>query len=174
MIIAGLTLIIGLLNSVIFDAVCTADIMWRVIISIATHCSACVLYGYTFSLRNEQDINDSKYLVAYGWGVNGFFSVLGSVLVVMLSMSYGFRVVFILSALIYLGAMIVVKKLESSNAAKQNRGTSKKRWSLKVLQFTSASYLSKLFDIYYLLFEQYHLLTIYKFIAVWFFCFHSV
>jgi hypothetical protein len=62
--------------------------------------------------------NNSKYLVAYGWGVNGFFSVLGSVLVVILSMSFGFRVVFIISAVIYLAAMLTAGKLKLQEETK--------------------------------------------------------
>ena len=54
--------------------------------------------------------DDSRFLTAYCWGVNGFFSVIGSILVVMLSMTFGFRVVFLFSAVIYLAALIVVKR----------------------------------------------------------------
>jgi hypothetical protein len=46
--------------------------------------------------------------------VNGFFSVLGSILVVMLTMSYGFKVVFVIAAVLYLGAMVLSKKIETS------------------------------------------------------------
>lgn len=110
-VIAGLTIVLGLLNSVIFDALVRTDIMWRVIISILLIAPLAFFMGIPFPYGMSKISNDSKYLVAYGWGVNGFFSVLGSVLVVILSMSYGFRVVFILSALIYIGAMLVVKRL---------------------------------------------------------------
>ncbi len=39
--------------------------------------------------------------IAWGWAVNGFFSVVSSVLATMLSMSYGFRVVLLLGAIVY-------------------------------------------------------------------------
>ncbi|HEV7734544.1 MAG TPA: hypothetical protein VGR62_20390 [Candidatus Binatia bacterium] len=43
--------------------------------------------------------------VAWAWAVNGFFSVVGSVLSTMVSMSYGFRVVFLVSGLLYVLAI---------------------------------------------------------------------
>jgi len=110
-IIAVLTVIIGLLNSVIFDSLVRMDIMWRVLISIGIIAPLAFFMGIPFPYGMSKIDNNSKYLVAFGWGVNGFFSVLGSVLVVMLSMSYGFRVVFIIAAVLYLGAMFVGGKL---------------------------------------------------------------
>ena len=109
--IIGLTLIIGLLNSFIFESFVRADIFWRIIISIILIAPLAFFMGIPFPYGMSKITNNVKYLVAYGWGVNGFFSVLGSVLVVMLSMSYGFRVVFVLSSLIYLGAMLTVRRL---------------------------------------------------------------
>ena len=66
--------------------------------------------GIPFPYGISRIESDSRYLTAYTWGVNGFFSVIGAVLVVMLTMSYGFKAVFILSALIYLAAMLVVRR----------------------------------------------------------------
>jgi hypothetical protein len=40
--------------------------------------------------------------------VNGFFSVIGSVLAVIIAMVLGFRIVFLLGAVVYLIAMIFV------------------------------------------------------------------
>ncbi len=110
-IIAALTILIGLLNSVIFDSLVRMDIMWRVIISVAMIAPLAFFMGIPFPYGMSRIDNNSKYLVAYGWGVNGFFSVLGSVLAVMLSMSYGFKAVFILAAVLYLGAMVVGGRL---------------------------------------------------------------
>ena len=57
----------------------------------------------------------STILTAYSWGINCFFSVIGSILVIMLSMSVGFIIVFILSALIYAGAMFTVRRFEKKH-----------------------------------------------------------
>jgi hypothetical protein len=116
LIIMGLTLIIGLLNSVIFEQFVRAELIWRVVISVVLIAPLAFFMGIPFPFGMSRIDNNSKYLVAYGWGVNGFFSVLGSVLVVMLSMSFGFRAVFVISALIYLVAMMVVRKMEPQKA----------------------------------------------------------
>lgn len=110
-IIAGLTLLIGLLNPVIFEAFVRTDILWRVVISVAVIAPLAFFMGIPFPYGMSRIDNNSKYLVAYGWGVNGFFSVLGSVLVIMLSMSFGFKVVFIIAALLYAGAMLTARTL---------------------------------------------------------------
>lgn len=115
-IIAALAVILGLANSAIFEALVRMDIMWRVIISIGLIAPIAFFMGIPFPYGMSMIDNNQKYLVAYGWGVNGFFSVLGSVLVIMISMSYGFKVVFILSALLYLAAMLVSGKLKPKAA----------------------------------------------------------
>jgi spermidine synthase len=49
--------------------------------------------------------------VAWGWAVNGFFSVLGSTLTTVLSMTYGFRTVLLLGLLAYgLAAALLAEK----------------------------------------------------------------
>ncbi|MGH7288771.1 MAG: hypothetical protein ACREI8_12205, partial [Myxococcota bacterium] len=54
--------------------------------------------------------------VAWGWAVNGFFSVIGSVLTTVLSMSYGFRVVMFLGLASYALAAALLYSLPSRAA----------------------------------------------------------
>jgi hypothetical protein len=56
--------------------------------------------------------SSSPELVPWAWGVNGFFTVIGSVLALMLSMMTGFQAVLWIAVLIYLLCMILVKRLE--------------------------------------------------------------
>lgn len=116
-IIAVLTAVIGLTNAAIFESLARMDIIWRVIISVGMIAPLAFFMGIPFPYGMSAIDNNSRYLVAYGWGVNGFFSVLGSVLVVMLSMSFGFKTVFIVSAVIYLLAMFVSGMLKTEKAA---------------------------------------------------------
>jgi hypothetical protein len=53
--------------------------------------------------------------VAWGWAVNGFFSVIGSVLTTMLSMSYGFRAVLFLGLAAYAVAAALLASLRASS-----------------------------------------------------------
>jgi hypothetical protein len=115
-----LTAIIGLFNTAIFNLFVRADIIWRVIISVIIIAPLAFLMGIPFpygftkvpvpeSAKGEKN----TMLTAYSWGINCFFSVIGSILVVIFSMSLGFRFVFILSALIYTGAMFTVRRFET-------------------------------------------------------------
>jgi len=53
----------------------------------------------------------SREYVAWGWAVNGFASVIGSVLTTMLAMTYGFRVVLVCALLTYTVALIALRTL---------------------------------------------------------------
>ncbi|MCP4642815.1 MAG: hypothetical protein GY851_20375 [bacterium] len=53
-------------------------------------------------LRHVASLTDHKTeYVAWGWAVNGFFSVIGSVLTTILAMMLGFRLVYLLALLVY-------------------------------------------------------------------------
>ncbi|HEV3452516.1 MAG TPA: hypothetical protein VG869_15120 [Acidimicrobiia bacterium] len=53
----------------------------------------------------------SREYVAWGWAVNGFASVIGSVLSTILAMSFGFNAVLVLALLLYLGALALLRAL---------------------------------------------------------------
>lgn len=99
------SILIGLLSPWLIESLVRLDILFRVLVSAAIIAPLAVAMGIPFPLGMKQiDLpkeDSNRYLTAYSWGINGFFSVLGSILVVILSMSYGFRIVFIISALIY-------------------------------------------------------------------------
>lgn len=56
----------------------------------------------------------SREYVAWGWAVNGFASVMGSVLTTLLSMTYGFRVVMIIALCVYAVAVVALRSLMTS------------------------------------------------------------
>jgi hypothetical protein len=56
----------------------------------------------------------SREYVAWGWAVNGFASVMGSVLTTLLSMTFGFRVVMAVALLVYAVAVLALRSLMSS------------------------------------------------------------
>ncbi|HEX7132662.1 MAG TPA: hypothetical protein VF228_08805 [Iamia sp.] len=58
--------------------------------------------------------NLSREYVAWGWAVNGFASVIGSVLTTLLSMTFGFRVVMIIALGVYAVAVVALKSLMTS------------------------------------------------------------
>lgn len=52
--------------------------------------------------------------VAWGWAVNGFASVAGSVLTTVLAMMFGFNVVLVLGLAVYLAALVALRTLAAS------------------------------------------------------------
>lgn len=56
--------------------------------------------------------------IAWGWAVNGFFSVIGSVLTTILSMTFGFRVVLMLGLAAYAIAVLVLRGISSEASAR--------------------------------------------------------
>lgn len=60
----------------------------------------------------------SEAYVAWGWAVNGFFSVIGSVLTTILSMTFGFRVVLLLGLAAYAVAAWLLSSLLRGNGAR--------------------------------------------------------
>ena len=57
------------------------------------------------------DPEHSSEYVAWGWAINGFFSVIGSTLTTMVSMTYGFRVVLGISVVLYLVVILLMRRL---------------------------------------------------------------
>ena len=49
--------------------------------------------------------------VAWSWAINGFFSVIGSVLTTILAMTYGFRLVQLFGLLAYAAAAVALSRL---------------------------------------------------------------
>jgi len=56
-----------------------------------------------------------KQYIAWAWAINGFFSVVASVLAIILSMTLGFQSVFILAFLIYLIGVAAFSRLPAPN-----------------------------------------------------------
>ena len=55
--------------------------------------------------------------VAWGWAVNGFASVIGSVLTTIIAMIFGFNVVLALAMVVYLLALVALRRLQRPVAA---------------------------------------------------------
>lgn len=66
------------------------------------------LLGMPFPLGLRLAMQRSSALGSWAWGVNGFFTVIGTVLALILGMMIGFRMVLLLAGASYLGALAVV------------------------------------------------------------------
>ncbi len=107
-IIALLTLAIGILNPYIFNSLVRLELYWRIIISAVIIFPLGFFMGMPFPIGMSLILPSEKRFVAFAWGVNGFFSVIGTVSAIILAMMFGFRFVFILGAVIYIVAMVLI------------------------------------------------------------------
>lgn len=107
-IIALLTLAIGILNPYIFNSLVRLELHWRILVSALIIFPLGFFMGMPFPIGMSLILPSEKRFVAFAWGVNGFFSVIGTVSAIMLAMMFGFRFVFILGAVIYIVAMVLV------------------------------------------------------------------
>ena len=70
----------------------------------------CMGMPFPLGVRLVEAVN--RPLVPWAWAVNGFASVLGSILAVMLAQSYGFAVVMGLAVAVYLLGLLAVTMLD--------------------------------------------------------------
>lgn len=107
-IIVILALAIGILNPIIFESLVRLDLAWRIIISALIIFPLGFFMGMPFPIGMSLILPAEKRFVAFAWGVNGFFSVIGTVSAIILAMIFGYRFVFILGAVIYILALLLV------------------------------------------------------------------
>ena len=98
-----------LLTASALPAIFQATLGWsfpaRLVIAVLTLMPVGLLLGMPFPLGLRLASREGDGLVAWCWGINGFATVLGTVLAMMCGMTYGFRVVLVLAALCYVAAL---------------------------------------------------------------------
>jgi hypothetical protein len=96
------------------DALQTASLTGRVLVAVAVLAPLGFCLGMFMPLGlgavARLSTHDEEY-VAWAWAVNGFFSVIGSVLTTILSMSFGFRAVQVAALAVYAVAVAAFLRL---------------------------------------------------------------
>ena len=92
----------------IFTATLGLAMSWRVAIAVAVIAPLGLLLGMPFPIGVRIVAKEAPALVPWGWGVNGFCTVIGSVGAMILGMAFGFKVVLFVAGLCYLGSLIVI------------------------------------------------------------------
>jgi len=82
----------------------------RVLLAIVLLAPLGVVLGMPFPLGLQIVSVEASAIVPWAWGVNGFFTVIGTVLALILAMSFGFKVVMLLGGLSYLIAWMAISK----------------------------------------------------------------
>jgi hypothetical protein len=95
----------------LFHWLLALDLIYRVALSILLLAPLGLLMGMPFPLGIRLVDRVNLTLVPWAWGVNGFGSVVGSILAVMVAQSYGFALVIGLAVVIYLGGLVAVLSL---------------------------------------------------------------
>ncbi len=83
----------------------------RVIVAVATIVPLGAMLGMCFPLGVHLLQEKDRQLIVWAWGINGIFSVLGSVLAMVLALHMGFKAVFLIGAACYCGAWLAVKRM---------------------------------------------------------------
>ncbi len=96
------------LTPLIFNAALGWSLFWRVVLSVLILAPLGVLLGMPFPGGLRIVAGEAKSLVPWAWGVNGFFTVIGTVAALILGMAFGFKVVLMIAAVCYLIALTAI------------------------------------------------------------------
>ena len=80
----------------------------RILIAMLLVAPLGLMLGMPFPLGLRLAMQRSSALGSWAWGVNGFFTVIGTILALMLGMMIGFRMVLLLACGCYLGALAAI------------------------------------------------------------------
>jgi hypothetical protein len=85
----------------------------RVAVTVALLVPLGITLGLPFPTGLRMAASRSAVLVPWAWGVNAFFTVIGSVAGTMLGMAAGFRVVLVLASVCYVAVGLLIAPLRS-------------------------------------------------------------
>ena len=80
----------------------------RIMIAVVLIAPLGFMLGMPFPLGLRLAMRESSAFASWAWGVNGFFTVIGTVTAVILGMSFGFKIVLLVGALCYLIALAAI------------------------------------------------------------------
>jgi len=90
----------------------------RIILSLVLILPLGILLGIPFPAGMQIINKQSAALIPWAWGVNGFFTVIGSVIALILSMMIGFQAVLWIAICIYLASLFFISRSASKNDLK--------------------------------------------------------
>jgi predicted membrane-bound spermidine synthase len=93
---------------VLFSAALGLTLLWRVAVAVVLLAPLGMLLGMPFPTGLRIVSEEASALVPWSWGVNGFFTVIGTVTALIVGMSFGFKTVLLVGALCYLIALAAI------------------------------------------------------------------
>jgi len=106
----GVLVVTSLLTPLIFQATIHWNLFIRIVVSLLMLAPLGTLLGMPFPTGIKAVSTESNTFIPWAWGVNGFFTVIGSVGALILGMALGFKIVILLAALCYLFALLIVPR----------------------------------------------------------------
>ena len=110
LILCGLIIIYAILLPYIFNKILLAGIIWRQLISFAFLFPLGFLMGMPFPTGIKLLERYNAEIIPWAWCINGCSSVVSSVLVILIALSFGFKVALLLSAVAYAGGFLIISK----------------------------------------------------------------
>jgi MFS family permease len=103
-------LLTAFLTPYLFGAALGSSLFVRVLLSVLILAPLGILLGMPFPSGLRIIGEEVPSLVPWAWGVNGFFTVIGTVGALILGMAFGFKAVLVVAAISYLVALASVSK----------------------------------------------------------------
>ncbi|MEW6441108.1 MAG: hypothetical protein AB1640_09270 [bacterium] len=112
--LAGTLVAAYLLTGPVFAAALKYDIWVRVLLSVGLLAPPSFFLGFPFPIAVRLADRSSPLMVPWGWAANGYASVVGSFLSVVLGITFGFVKVYFLAIALYLGSGLLLGSLTRS------------------------------------------------------------
>jgi hypothetical protein len=94
----------------LFSAALGLGLLFRIALSVVLLAPLSVLLGMPFPLGLRIVSEEASALIPWAWGINGFFTVIGTITALILGMTFGFKTALLAGALCYLFALAAVAK----------------------------------------------------------------
>jgi len=107
-ILLAVLLLTSFLTPVLFKLTIHLALVTRIILTLVLLAPMGILLGIPFPTGIKTVSKESDNFIPWAWGVNGFFTVIGSVGAVILGMMLGFNIVILLAILCYAFAMFLI------------------------------------------------------------------
>ena len=101
----------AVVTPVVFRACLGLSLPLRIAVALLLVSPLGFALGMPFPLGLRLAIERSSALGSWAWGVNGFFTVIGTVLALMLGMMIGFRMVLLLACASYSCALMAISRV---------------------------------------------------------------
>jgi SAM-dependent methyltransferase len=118
--ILAVLLLTAILSPEIFRSALALALAWRIVIVLAMLAPLGILLGMPFPTGLRIVADEAPSFVPWAWGVNGFFTVVGSIAASMLGMTIGFTAVLAISGMCYLVSLLSMTVVRGVPATRED------------------------------------------------------